>query len=483
MFLFYARVVNANFEITEIMYDASGTDTGREWIEVKNTGNAGTDLSKWYLFSDNTKHSLTPQGESNVPVGSYAIITQDVSKFKIDWPNFSGLIFDSSWTGLNNDGETIGLKDPGLNLTSSVTYTSSMGASGDGNSLQKIGSSFISATPTTGMANSSDASSGATGGNTVQNTSSGGISSGSGGSTQVVVKKKEVEISKITTDILVKNTVVAGLIFPVGANTIGLNKESLTRGRFLWNFGDGVTREDNEYKSFNYSYQYPGEYLITLSYYQNYYNAIPDATDRLIVRVVPQEVFISSVGNDVDPYVEIENKTALELDLSQWTIKGLTHNFIIPNGTILLPGKKLKFSPKVTFLNYEDLNYLTLLNPSGEISSTYPVFKISVPIVKSFTQRNTPAVSLARQTGSSKIAEVSTTDSSVVDLNNITASVANAKTTTGATTKDRNLSLVYASFIGVIIIGSSATILMHRKNTHSDSLEGRISADDIKIIE
>ncbi len=143
----------ANFEITEIMYDLDGTDSNREWIEVKNIGDKNEDLSKWYLFSDNTKHALIPQTESIIESGRYAVIAQNVPQFKNDWPNFTGLIFDSSWTSFNNNGEIISLKDPKLNVVSSISYTSSLGGAGDGDSLQKINDTWVGSKPTPGVEN------------------------------------------------------------------------------------------------------------------------------------------------------------------------------------------------------------------------------------------------------------------------------------------------------------------------------------------
>ena len=117
VFFISTRTVFADFEITEIMYDLDGTDTGREWVEVHNVGGESSDLSKWYLFSDNSKHTLVPQGDSIIPAGGYAVICQDVSKFKNDWPSFTGFLFDSSWTGFNNENDSISLKDPDLNIS------------------------------------------------------------------------------------------------------------------------------------------------------------------------------------------------------------------------------------------------------------------------------------------------------------------------------------------------------------------------------
>src|SRR3989344_5734849 len=87
----------ANVEITEIMYDVSGSDTGREWIEVK--ANTETDLADWKLFEANTNHALTlVGGTALVPAGGVAVIADNTEKFLLDFPSFSGTLFDSSFS-------------------------------------------------------------------------------------------------------------------------------------------------------------------------------------------------------------------------------------------------------------------------------------------------------------------------------------------------------------------------------------------------
>src|SRR5258708_21866234 len=122
--------------ITEIMYDPEGADTGREWIEVYNDGSAA-DLSKWKFFEGGTNHGLvSAQGDATIPNGGYAVIADNPQKFLLDFPSYSGALFDSSFS-LKNTRETLALKDVLLAIVASVTYDPPWGAVGDGNSLHK----------------------------------------------------------------------------------------------------------------------------------------------------------------------------------------------------------------------------------------------------------------------------------------------------------------------------------------------------------
>ena len=150
--------VFANFQINEIMYDLkTGSDDGREWVEIYNNNNFPVDLSSFRFFEADTNHKIKLiQGNANIPAQGYALIVSNPVKFKIDWPNFFGTIFDSSFS-LNNNGEVLMLKDKNLNIVDQYTYQSSFGGAGDGNSLQKINQGgntvWQGAPPTPGVEN------------------------------------------------------------------------------------------------------------------------------------------------------------------------------------------------------------------------------------------------------------------------------------------------------------------------------------------
>ncbi|OGG91116.1 hypothetical protein A3H16_04290 [Candidatus Kaiserbacteria bacterium RIFCSPLOWO2_12_FULL_53_8] len=141
--------------ITEIMYDlSSGSDSGREWIEIFNSGTAPVKLTGWKMFENGTNHKIAAvSGGDSIAPSTYAVIADNSAKFRADWPNFSGQLFDSTFS-LGNDGETIALHTASSTDINSVSYQSSLGAAGDGNSLNRApgDASFIARSPSPGTA-------------------------------------------------------------------------------------------------------------------------------------------------------------------------------------------------------------------------------------------------------------------------------------------------------------------------------------------
>ncbi len=126
-------VAAASVQMTEVMYDAPGTDSGHEWIEI--TTDAPINLAGYRFAEGGTNHVLTTaQGTSSLVAGQIAIISNNPQTFLADFPNYTGTIFKSSFS-LSNTGETVSIRDNKLADVATLTYGSSAGASGDGNSL------------------------------------------------------------------------------------------------------------------------------------------------------------------------------------------------------------------------------------------------------------------------------------------------------------------------------------------------------------
>ena len=150
--IFTPQIVAARVIITEIMYDVPGSDSGREWIEVLNDSDASVSIKNWRLLEGGTKHKITAAaGGDTLAPHAYAVIADNPATFRVDWPNFSGQLFDSAFS-LSGTGETLSLFDASSTLVTSSTYSGS-GAGGDGNSLNSTrGDSFVARKPTPGSA-------------------------------------------------------------------------------------------------------------------------------------------------------------------------------------------------------------------------------------------------------------------------------------------------------------------------------------------
>ena len=71
--------------ISEIQFDPAGSDTDREWVEIFNDTNSSLDLTTYKFFENNTNHGIEIlSGDKNLGSGEYAILVQDLNKFKID---------------------------------------------------------------------------------------------------------------------------------------------------------------------------------------------------------------------------------------------------------------------------------------------------------------------------------------------------------------------------------------------------------------
>ncbi len=135
------------------MYDREGSDDGLEWIEVYNEADVSVDLTQYKLFEADTNHKIVSySGGTSLNPKIYGIISNNPQKFLSAWPSFSGVIFKSSFT-LNNTGEKLALKDESLNIVHEYTYSSGVGGAGDGSTLQRIDSKWVSGKPTPGGEN------------------------------------------------------------------------------------------------------------------------------------------------------------------------------------------------------------------------------------------------------------------------------------------------------------------------------------------
>jgi len=446
IFVLFPNSVFADVIINEIMYDLDGSDTGREWIEVYNSGNTPIDLINYKLFEANTNHGLTVfQGDSILDAQDYLIISSDPNKFKNDWPNFYGTILKSSFS-LSNEGEDIALKDNNLNFINQHHYDPLSGAQGDGNSLQLISGSWLASTPTPGAIN--------------ENSSNSSTTETSNVSTEEnITVTPSTTKQKIKTQIIVKNIAFVGIPLEFQANTIGYNGELMSYGKYFWNFGDGDSKEIkiNESKFFH-TYFYPGDHDVNLEYYLAYNSGNPDAIDKKIIKVIVPDIVISKVGEAEDFFIELTNNTNYEANLSSWRLASDRINFSLPQNTILGSKKKIILSPHITGFSIEDKGSLKFMTPQGEVIYSYLTPIIPVPVLPKITS---PAVKPLEVLEEDKIGEISEED--------LSASVVNSESNNN----------YLPMFVFVLFLGTTSSAVYFIRSKKKPILSG----DDFELID
>jgi len=135
------------------MYDPSGSDTNREWIELYNDTGTPINFAGWKFFEANINHGISSIiGDGIISPGEYVIMTTSDSAFLLDYPSYKGDIYRSSFS-LNNSGESFSFRTLEGDLVASVTYIGGLLASGDGNSLQWRNNQWVSGAPNPGSIN------------------------------------------------------------------------------------------------------------------------------------------------------------------------------------------------------------------------------------------------------------------------------------------------------------------------------------------
>ncbi|MCX6713389.1 MAG: lamin tail domain-containing protein [Candidatus Vogelbacteria bacterium] len=341
VFFIFPLVSRAELLINEIMYDLDESDTKREWVEIFNSGPeavtivTGAATTAW-RFSDGSQHTLTPvTGSSSLAMGEYAIIADDATTFQTDWPSFSGILFDSSFS-LNNTAGSLSLlvsKDGAV--VSQFSYTKEQGAAGNGNSLQRTASgSWIEALPTPGAANASTAYVPPEA--IASSTGSGSSSGGGGGGGAYSAHASPVALSQTEESgpsIGAGRKRLALVGEPVEFRATASNPAEL---RFSWSFGDGTATEG---EIISHTYRFPGDYEVVL---HGLYGGGKEAVSRTSVKVNALD-FEFGVIDLKAGFLEIKNKSSYEANLTNWRLScGSSTPFVFSRDTIMAAGRTLK---------------------------------------------------------------------------------------------------------------------------------------------
>ena len=365
-FLLFPSLSFAQVVINEVMYDLPGTDTGREWVELYNSGSNQVDLTGWKFLesASASNHTITSvQGSSVLNGGDYAVIVIDSNKFLVDWPGFSGDIFKASFSSLNNSGSTVIIKDSAGNVVDQVAYDSSLGGAGDGNSLQSSSGAWIAAGPTPGQANATTPSQQPqqTANTTTNSTTQSNALSTAQQNVSAVVSThySYLPLSDFAAQQSLKISAGRPRFGSVGS-PIEFDAESNSDNgsvTFEWNFGDGSTMSG---RSVVHTYEYPGTYAVLVSAT----SAQGSSISRTTVTVALPQLSIDSADASA---IRITNHDTQEVNLYGWKLVSNGAVFAFPRDTIILPGKTVSFAHIITSLTPQSSQDIVLLtnSPTG----------------------------------------------------------------------------------------------------------------------
>ena len=473
VFFIFVHKVDANIVINEVQINP----TENRFVELYNNGSDSVDLTGWYLqrktATGSTFSSLVSktyfEGKIIEP-NSYFIITKtNLSNSNIAYDsltltesnsiqikNDSGDIIDKVGWGDSNDCS--GVCAPGPIENKSISRTS--------------GSIWVVSSATPGFLNNeSENKSNDNGGSSSDNVDNTTTNTSSFTSSSSSSLKIDQEVFKISTKIVSPKIVTAGIPFIIDHITTGKRKEKIILGKFIWNFGDGMKKELSTSNPFEYTYQYAGDYILTLSFFESILKDNPDSVDRIIIKVIPPGIVVSSVGTLLDPYIEIENNSNYEISLNDLIITGKIHSFVFPDGMIILPNKKLKLSPKITGFDFNDLSSILVIDNNGQIFAKYP-----------------NNIDSSKKYSTNKIFQGGSVKSDIVKNSQIEESTQvinlNDVSTNAGGSEDLNKNLYYwLGLVGVILLGSVSIVFIFRKKEYKDYIEEGLTAKDMTIIE
>jgi len=141
----------ASMTITEVMYNPAGSDTGREWVELYNSGSEAIEIEagqKGWRIHDGANHVFTDAVV--VPPGGFVLVASNLATFRAQYGNTASVV--KSALSLNNTSGTLSLVDADGKMVDTVSYTKSLGAFEDGMSLHRVGTTFALGVPNPGSA-------------------------------------------------------------------------------------------------------------------------------------------------------------------------------------------------------------------------------------------------------------------------------------------------------------------------------------------
>lgn len=347
-----ARAAASSVVISEVLYDVKDLpDTDHEWVELYNSSDTAVSLQGW-KFADSSNHTLNAppanggQGSLSIEPRGYVILSGNAATFLADHPGFVGTVIDTVMS-LNNAGATLSVLSSTGQVVDSFTYTSSLGGSGDGNTLSRSDGGVIVATPPTpGLQNGAAASPPPQDSNPddSESTSTDSDATPETFSDGVVAPKTKLVPYAVKLITPTKFTVGIPVLFSLKATDD--RAQDVYYGTFVWSFGDGSSETKPAVAEFTHTYLHPGEYVVTVEYYRYSYQEKPEVVVRKNIKVLDSSVSITNVSDK--GLIELTNMSTQEIDLFAWQIIQGSFTYTFKSHTIIVPKSKIILDPSVT---------------------------------------------------------------------------------------------------------------------------------------
>ena len=448
----------ANVSITEIMYDLDGADI--DWVEIYNPDATEIDLTTLKLLISNStsNHGISSySGSATLPSGGYGVIVSNsvIDNFISKWGN-SGNIFTASFTLPNTEGKVDINNGDKTSPIDSASYGDSIGAKGDGNSLQKINGIWAAAAPTPGTYSASGSPE--TGSSGSEESSSGATVEQSSGSSAV--------IQTIWSDAGPDKTAIVGAGTIFEGRALGIDKKPIDGARYFWNFGDGFTGEG---KKMIHTYKHPGDYIV----YLDVSNGSVSAGDKILVKAAPADVSISALGYGEKSFVAVSNGEPTELDVSFWQIKSNSGVFVIPKNTVIIPNNKIIFSKDALGFEINEGDEVALIYPNGSLAYKFtnsaPSVLVANQVAYSVNGEKPAVVSSSYNNNESEDNQISADEEK--SNSELTASVADSLPDNGNSSGMSKWLLGAFAVMAVSVIGVLAIRNYGRRNDDSQEIK------------
>lgn len=358
----------ADIVVNEIAWKGmSSVRTTDEWIELYNNGNEEISLDdKSLLVESGPTPKLVELVGVLEPKEYFLICKKQIDDIPCD-------IKDAVFT-LSNSAMTNIILKKGDIIISTGTITSSLiqeNGSGKYYSGQRTDNNkWIVATPTPGAKNKQELSS--TGSGNTSGTDDDLDDDEILLDSDTKIENKEDLIKEIVINPEYAAKMILPEVFvqqvPTTFDTEVKYRKVITKlkGKFEWSMGDGGYYLSHESKPFPYTYQEPGEYVISMRYYSSIFNEEPDTLHQKTITVLPAKTELIRKSNGT---VSITNGTSGTLDLGEWKLIHKNQIFTIPKFTLVKSGSTISIPQRVhNFAN--DSISVSLYTPALHFSSS-----------------------------------------------------------------------------------------------------------------